>query len=71
MQTAEYEWKTSHRLSSRAMTPFENNSAHVGESGVVLDTVAESFLMEFASLSFEVARRADIGIRMQDVTSPK
>jgi hypothetical protein len=71
-QKAEYEWKTSHILSSsRAWTPFENNSAHIGESGFVFDSVIQSLLRAFASLSFEVTRRADTIIRMEDVTSPK
>ena len=69
MQTAEYKWKTSQYISSRALTPFENNSAHVGESGFALfDNVIESLLRAFASLSFEVTRRADTIIRMEDVT---
>ena len=71
-QKAEYEWKTSHILSSsRAWTPFESNLRHFGHSWIAFDIVIESLLRAFASLSFEVTRRADTIIRMEDVTSPK
>jgi hypothetical protein len=45
--------------------------AVVGESGFALDTVSESFLMDFASLSFEVTRRTDSRMRVEDVTQPE